>query len=160
MTISAYGGSTKTVSATPVLTVAATYAANDFVGTSATAITFSNCATVDGGTGVILGATLIDNDLQSVAMELWLFDDTPADLPADSAAWTFTDAVTPICVIPFSAYYASVLNSVSCGAPAYPVPFKCAAGSTAIYGCLVNRGTPPAGWATLKLTVKLSILQD
>jgi len=144
---------------TPVLTVAATYAANDYVGTNAAAMEFTNCARVVNGTGVIIGCSLVDKALQSVAGELWLFD-TAVTPPDDSAAWTLSDAhaATKICVIPFSTYYASALNSVSDGVPAYPAPFKCLGSSASIYGCFVTRGAP--AYASLDLTFRLAIAQD
>ena len=144
---------------TPVLTVAATYAANDYVGTSATAMVFADCARGINGTGVVVGCSLVDKALQSVAGELWLFD-TAVTPPADSAAWTLSDAhaATLIGVIPFSTYYASALNSVSNGVPAYPLPFKCLSSSASIYGCFVTRGAP--AYASLDLTFRLAISQD
>ena len=145
--------------ANPVLTVAATYVANDYVGTSAVAMSFENCARVVNGTGAVLGCELIDTALQSVAGELWLFN-TPVTPPDDSAAWTISDAhaKTSIGVIPFSTYYASALNSISNGAPAYPLPFKCISSTATLYGCFVTRGAP--AYASLDLTFKLCILQD
>ena len=148
------GTSMHVVNATPVLTVAATYVANDYVGTSGAPITFSDVVDENGFSGFILGCQLIDYALQSVAGELWLFDTTVTP-PADSAAWTISDAHAKTCigVIPFSTYYASALNSVSQGIPAAPIPFKCGAAVNDIYGCFVTRGAP--AYASLDLTFRL-----
>ena len=130
---------------TPVLTSSTddSYVANDFIGTSTLPITFENVVEANGRSGFILGCTLIDDALQSVVGELWLFD-TTFTAPADSAAWTVTDAFmeTFIGVIPFSTYYASAANSASQGIPAAPLPFKCGSAVNDIYGAFVTRGAP------------------
>ena len=150
---------TACIDVTPVLTVHATYVANDFVGTTNTAMTFANCARVNGGTGTVIGVVLVDFALQSIAGELWLFDTAPAGLPADSAPFTITDADAARCigVIPFSTYFASVLNSVS------PVgnltfAFQCLPASRSLYGAFVTRGAP--AYASGDLTFRLRVLQD
>ena len=130
------------------LTTAGAQAAGDFVGTDHTMITFANCARVNGGTGVISRVLFVDGDLQSKPGELWLFDTAAvvADegLGHDNAAFTITDAIAKTCigVIPFSAYYASALNSVSVGTPSSPIAFACLAGSKDLYGAFVTRGAP------------------
>jgi hypothetical protein len=153
------GGSTIISSNSPALTVAATYVSGDYVGTSATAMIFASCARVDAGTGVIVGCTLIDYALQSVAGELWLFDTAPTP-PADSAAWTISDAHAATCIgiIPFSTYYATALNSIALGVPAFPLPFTCGAAVRTLFGCFVTRGAP--AYASGDLTFRLAIMQD
>ena len=153
------GGLSIPISVTPVLTVHATYVANDYVGTSGAAMEFVGAARVVGGTGWILSARLIDYALQSVAAELWLFN-AAVTPPNDSAAWTITDAdsLNLVCVIPFSIYYASAANSVAPGAPIAPAVFQCGAALTSLYGCLVTRGAP--AYASGDVTVILSVLQD
>lgn len=145
------------VTVTPTLTVAATYVANDFVGTSSTAMTIA-AARINDGTGVIQSAILIDYALQSISTELWLFDASVTP-PLDSAAWSISDADALKCigVISFSTYYASALNSVAVGS-FQPIAFKAAAGTQNIYGCLVTRGAP--SYATGNVSIRLSILQD
>lgn len=153
------GGLSKSIRATPTLTVHATYAANDYVGTSGTAMVFADAARIVNGKGWVVGAHLTDYALQSVACELWLFD-TAITPPDDSAAWTLSDAhmARRICVIPFSTYYASALNSGADGVPASPALFQTLAASKDIYGCLVTRGAP--AYASGDLTVVLDIIQD
>ena len=156
--IGAVGGNATVVTVTPTLTVHATYVAGDYVGESATPMTFAACARVNSGTGKITEAVLIDYALQSVAAELWLFDQTVTP-PADSAAWTISDADSLKCigVIPFATYYANALNSV---APVgnLSIPFKIGSAATALFGCLVTRGAP--AYASGDLSVRLFIDQD
>ena len=157
--VGSIGGNEVIVNNTPTLTVHASYASGDYVGTSSTAMTFTNCARVNGGTGMISRAILADYALQSAAGELWLFDTAPTP-PADSAAWTISDADASTCIgiIPFTTYYASALNSISIGVPSAMIMFKCGVSSRDLYGCFVTRGTPT--YASGELTFRLPILQD
>lgn len=152
------GGNTAQIDVTPTLTVAATYVSGDYVGTSTTPMTFLGASRINNSTATILSAVLVDGALQSVACELWLFD-TTLTAPADSAAWTLTDAEAKRCigVIPFSTYYASGANSISF-AQGVGIGFKTISASTSLYGCLVTRGSPT--YASGDLTVRLNILQD
>ena len=137
------GGKGLQITVTPTLTVGATYAANDFVGTDHTGMTFAGAGRIAAGSGRVIGAILHDYVIASVAAELWLFTVPPAGLGLDSAAFTITDNLTCIGVIPFNTYYASALNSISNGTiPNGQIPFKCAAADTALYGALVTRGAP------------------
>lgn len=156
--IGALGGNTALITVTPTLTVHAGYVANDFVGTSATPMDFATAARINGGTGVIQSAMLIDYALQSVACELWLFDASVTP-PNDSAAWTISDADALKCigVIPFSTYYASALNSVA-QAQNVGIAFKAGAADQSIFGCLVTRGAP--AYADGDVSIRLVILQD
>ena len=105
--VSMGGSDLHTVSVTPVLTVAATYASGDYVGTSLVPMTFADVVAENGRYGYVVGCTIVDDALQSVDGELWLFD-TTFTAPADSAAWTVSAAILKTCigVIPFSTYYA------------------------------------------------------
>lgn len=156
--IGATGGNTAEIDVVPTLTVHATYVSGDYVGTSSSPMTFTGASRINNYTGTILSAVLIDYALQSVACELWLFD-TAITPPADSAAWSISDADCARCigVIPFSTYYASALNSVSF-AQGVGIGFKTLSASTSIYGCLVTRGAPT--YASGDLTVRLTIIQD
>jgi hypothetical protein len=156
------GGISTQVDVTPTLTVHATYVANDYVGTSGTPMTFANAARVNAGTGVVVGAVLVDAALQSIAGELWLFDTAPTP-PNDSAAWTITDAEAAKCIgiIPFGGtaapYYASAANSV-CPVGGLSILFKTGAASKDLFGCFVTRGAPT--YASGDLTFRLRIWQD
>lgn len=154
------GANSTVVTVTPVLSVHATYATGDYVGQSAAPMTFSGCARVAGGTGLVTSCMLIDYALQSVAGELWLFDAT-ITAPTDSGAWSLSDADMLKCVgvIPFSTYYASALNSVSFGVPtSSPIVFKCGSALRELYGCFVTRGSPT--YASGDITFRLNVLQD
>jgi hypothetical protein len=158
--LGAIGGNTVEIIVTPTLTVYATYVANDFVGTSTAPMDFTPAARINAGSGTIIGATLVDYALQSIACELWLFSATVTP-PADSAAWSISDADALKCigVIPFSTYYASALNSISVGAiPNGQLPFVTAGGDQSIFGCLVTRGAP--AYASGDISVRLVIAQD
>ncbi len=156
--LGAVGGHTACIDVVPTLTVHATYATGDYVGTSATPMTFTNAARVNAGTGIIVGAVLIDYAIQSIAGELWLFD-TAITPPNDSAAWSISDADAARClgVIPFNTYYASALNSV-CPIGGLTIAFQTLPASKNIYGCFVTRGAP--AYASGDLTFRLRVLQD
>lgn len=158
--IGTVGGVSQTIDVTPTLTVAATYTTNDYVGTSGSPMTFAGSSRINNSTGTILSAVLIDYGAQNIPFELWLFDTTVTP-PADSAAWSISDADCARCigVIPFLTYYASALNSVSF-AQGIGIGFKTISASTNLYGCLVARGTPASSWTSGQLTVRLSVLQD
>lgn len=154
------GGVSAIVTVTPTLTVHATYATGDYVGTSATPIDFSTAARVNGGSGTIVSATLIDAAAQGIETELWLFDQTVTP-PDDSAAWTISDADALKCigVIKFATtdYYSSAANKVAVKNPV-AIGFTCAAADRSIFGCLVTRGSP--AYASGDLSIRLQIIQD
>jgi hypothetical protein len=155
------GGRAVPIIVTPTLTVGATYATGDFVGTNNTAIEFPGAARVVANSGSIVGATLIDYALASVVAELWLFSAAPAGLGLDSAAFTISDADALLCigVIPFATYYASALNSISNGTiPNGNLPFRCPAGATSIFGALVTRGAP--AYTNGLISVRICVSQD
>jgi hypothetical protein len=149
---------TQVIKVTPTLTVHASYVTGDYVGTSASAMEFASASNIGEWTGTIVDAVLIDYAVQSIATELWLFSSAPTP-PADSAAWSISDADAAKCIgvvaFPAASYYASALNSV-CRAGNVVMPFKATSGS--IYGCLVTRGSPT--YADGDLTVRLTIFQD
>ncbi len=153
-------GTFTVIEANPILTVAGTFSTGDYVGTTASCITFTNCAGEAGGTGWIPSCELIDSSYTSVAGELWLFDHAVTP-PADNAAWIITKAQmkTKIGIIPFNTFYAAgTAPSTSTGVPAQLIPFKCAAGSKDLYGCHVTRGAPVL--ASLDYFYRLNVIQE
>jgi hypothetical protein len=143
--IGAVGGNAFGVDVTPTLSVAATYVANDYVGTNNVAMVFPNCARLNGGFGWITRALLVVSIVDTVALELWLFDTAPTGLGLDSAAFTITDADAARCVgvIPFQTFYTSALNSVAGGyMPNGPMGFQCLPGSRDLYGAFKTNGAP------------------
>lgn len=147
------------VECAPVLTVHANYATGDYVGTSAEPWEFANAVATPGGWGRIESAVLIDAVVTSKAGELWLFD-TAITPPADSAAWTLSDAHAATCigVLAFATYYASALNSV-CPLRDLGLTFKAAAGQTSIWGAFVTRDTALYA-ATGDIKIRLTIRQE
>jgi hypothetical protein len=145
-----------TVSVT--LTVGATYATGDFVGTSATPITFANAVRTSGGSATLRSVTISDPAASTAAaLELWLFNATVTP-PADSAAWDLSDADGLKCVgvvpIPTTAQFLSSATSVM-HVGNLGLQFHCAA--TSLFGALVTRGSPTY---TGTLQVKLDIEYD
>lgn len=143
--IGAVGGNAFGVDVTPTLSVAATYVANDYVGTNNVAMVFPNCARLNGGYGWITRVLLVVSIVDITALELWLFDTAPAGLGLDSAAFTITDADAARCVgvIPFQTFYTSALNAVAGGyMPNGPMGFQCLPGSRDLYGAFKTNGAP------------------
>ena len=140
---------TAVVSATPTLDTSA-YASGDCLHTAV--IQFVG---IPDGIGFIDKMIVVDADLQSVALELWLFSATVTPAAAN-AAHSISDAHAALCVgvISSGPYYASALNSVSV-AKGVALPFKCAA--TTLFGILVTRGAPT--YTASGLTVSLQISQ-
>jgi hypothetical protein len=97
---------------------------------------------------------LIDKGANINAGELWLFD-TAITPPADSAAWSISDADAAhvIDIIPISTFYSSALNSVGVGGSTRLC--KAASADSAIYGCYVIRAAPTADYADGDLTFVL-----
>lgn len=154
---------TAEIDVTPVLTVHATYVSGDYVGTSGTPMAFADTNHAVGDTGTIVSAALIDYAVQSLPIELWLFD-TLVTPPTDSAAWTVADAdlkrcigVIPFGLSPFSPYYISGANSISFF-QGVGIAYKATDKSISLWGCLVTRGAPT--YADGDLTVRLSLWQD
>lgn len=146
------GAPSVVVSATPTLDTAI-YASGDSLHTAV--ISFANAVRVAGGTGTIKKMVVIDKDVQSIALELWLFSATVTPAAAN-AAHSISDADAALCigVIASGTYYASALNSISVASPSLPI--TCAA--TTLFGILVTRGTPT--YTASGLTVALQIAQD
>lgn len=140
----------------PTLTVGATYATGDYVGTSGTPWTWTACRTA-GGTGMLQSVTVVDKTAGTVAGEVWFFDRS-VTVPADSAAWTITDADAQFLlgVVTTGTYVASAANSVS-SKTAVGMPIWCNSG-TSIFGAFVTRGAPT--YTSGDLTIILGIVAD
>jgi hypothetical protein len=149
----------------------AQYAPGDVIENSTSAptvITFANCARLNAGSGVIIGAQVTDGANQTIkaTLELWLFDTTVTP-DNDNAVFTPTGAelLTLIGIIQFPAFFigdATAGAGGNCVSPALlanPLTFKCAAAAAALYGVLVVRNAyvPVASEA---FSVRLRILQD
>lgn len=128
-----------------------TYAAGEVVGPTAgaTVMTFTNCARVNAGSGVITHATLVDGaNVTAIngSFELWLFD-TTFNPDADNAVFTPTDAegLTVLAIIPFTLPYVGDAtsgvggNKVYMGTVDRPIPFVTGASSRNLFGALIVR---------------------
>lgn len=147
------------------------YDINDQVATTTTAATNSNLvfqvARVDGGSGVISSAVMIDSTAETTKLsaDLLLFDQ-PVTNAADNAAAAITDAemehLLPNGVISFDGTASGNFKTggangaVSVGN--INIPFVCI-GTGVIYGVVVARNayTPISAE---KLTFRLGVLQD
>ena len=147
------------------------YAAGDVITDSTsvpTVITFSGCARVNNGSGIIIGAQCIDSANQSTkpTLELWLFDTTFTP-DNDNAVFTPTDGelATLVGIIQFNLWFVGDAtagaggNCVSLGALTEPMAFVTGASSTSLFGILVVRNayTPVA---QEQFTIRLRVLQD
>lgn len=146
------------------------YAAGDVLNESdsaGTGWTFSSCARLNGGSGIIQGATLIDSANQTTkgSFELWLFRNAPA-ADNDNAVFTPTDAelLDVVAVIPFSTVYVGDATSGANGncvhlSQPVSIPFVCDSDDTALYGVLVVRNAYTPVSAEV-ITINLKMLQD
>lgn len=145
------------------------YAAGDVVSVTGgtPAVQEYECGRINGGSGVILDAWLIDsaNVATKGSFELWLFDTEPTAV-ADNAAFAPTDAemLTLVGVIPFTAAHVGLSGSGAAGncvlrADKQNIAFDCAAASKTLYGVLVVRNAyVPVSAEVFK--VRLNVLQD
>lgn len=146
---------TVAIAVTVTLTVGATYASGDFVGTSATPISFANAVRTAAGSATLRSVTISDPAASAaVALELWLFNATVTP-PADSSAWNLSDADGLKCVgvvsIPTTAQYLSSATGVM-HVGGLGLQFHCAA--TTLFGALVTRGAPTYT-GTLQVTLEI-----
>lgn len=142
------------IAQTPTISAGA-YSALDAVGGK---LTFANAAPVANGKGVINSVTIIDDDKESAALELWLFSQDFTNT-ADNAAFDPSDADLENCigVIEIStAHYKTANDNGVATVPYVGIEFQCTNGGTSIYGQLKCTATP-SYTATTDLTVKLGI---
>ena len=154
----ALGGNSVILEFSPTLSVAGAYISGDYIGESGVCMSIDLAGRINGGTGIIESAVLIDAAKQSAAIELWLFTASVTP-PNDNAPWDVSDLEATYCigVITFDTYYASVSNSVS-SVGNVGLVFKAPVASQYLFGVLVSRGTPT--FAAGNLTIKLGLLQD
>ena len=136
--------------ANPALTVAGAYVANDYVGTSGVPMTFA-VARLDGDSGKILAAILVDAGSQHIAGKLFLWD-TLVTPPADNAAHvvSLAHAKTNLGMIQFTTYFVGTGNYFCPVYPTMPIPFVCLPDRRNIYGTFMTDGTPT--YTSLDLT--------
>lgn len=142
------------------------YAAGDTISEStsvATVWTFANVVREKGQSGTI-GKVVID-DSSSPALklqcELWLFDTAPT-ADQDNAAFTPTDAEmqTVVAVVPINgSHVGTASGNTLLTSGAIADPFRCAGGSTSLFGVLVARNAYIPTSAEV-FNIRLSIYQD
>lgn len=128
------------------------YTAGDQVGTQ---FTFADAARASGGTGTIVGATLVDaNDIIG-AYDLVIFDSS-VTLASDNAAFAVSDAdaLKVVGLIPLAAY--DIGNNRVAQQYNLAVPYLCN-GGTSLYGGLITRAGHTFFAATTDLTVVLYV---
>jgi hypothetical protein len=123
------------VGVTGVTTATTAYVAGDQVGTQ---ITLANAARLSGGSGTIVGATLIDQSDIIGAYDLVIFDSS-VTLAADNAAFAISDAdsLKIVALIQLAGAFDLTNNRV---AQAYnlAIPYVCS-GSTSLFAALITR---------------------
>lgn len=153
------GGETVYVQSIPVMSVGASYATGDYIGTTTTPQSFASAVRTSGGKGLLQSITISDkNTNAAVALELWLFSATFV-APTDSAAWAISDAeaLTVVAVVPLTTdrWMSSANNKVYSDGN-LGVVISCAA--TSLFYALVARGAPTL--VSGDLQISLGILQD
>ena len=122
------------------------YAANDVIGPAVTAVlTFANCARVNGGSGVIIGARHFKNTNTTLnaSFRLHLYRIAPTAI-ADNAVFTmaWTDGPTRIGILEFGHITGGTGSDSSEGVGTFSgaalLQFICDSGSTSIFGILTT----------------------
>jgi hypothetical protein len=137
----------------------------DTAGTAAQR-SFVGAGRVNGGSGVIDGATLIfsDNPAVTPTLKLYLFDTDPTSA-GDNAAFAPTDAQLATClgVLTFSGGEVGTTgttgNILFDSGPA-AIDFTCAGGSTTLYFLLVTRTAFTSGATSSTITLRLRVSQN
>jgi hypothetical protein len=147
---------------------ATAYAAGDVIGTATThVLDFSDVGKLAGGSGLLAGALLIDSANQATApsLELWLFSAAPA-AQVDNVAFAPTDVelanlvgVIPLTTARVGDATAGAAGNLVIQSDIASLIYKCAPGTTHLYGVLVVRNAY-APVANEVFTVVLSVLQD
>ena len=146
------------------------YAAGDAVSNSTSSpsvITFSGAARANAGSGIIVGANMIDSAAQTTKglFELWIYD-TTFGADNDNAVFTPTDGETEtlVGIIEFKIPYVGDATSGAGGncvfpAPNLSIPYTCGASSTSLFAQLVVRNayTPVS---SEKFTFRLFVIQN
>ena len=144
------------VKVTPVISAAAIYAAGDNVGGL---LTFANVAREAGSGAVLKDVTIVDDDGEDAALELWLFDQT-FTAGADNDAWSPSEAdlenLLTIVTTADGAYFAA---GATYSAAVIEVSRGMSLVGTSLFGRLVTRGTPTYT-AVDDLSVRVNVLQD
>lgn len=113
-------------------------------------------------TTVLQQINVIDNAVQSAALELWFFDTESITLPTVNNAWSISDAHAARCLgwvaIPAANYAASALNSVAV-VKQIGQSLRSTEPSGKIWYAIVSRGTPTYAAAS-DLTFQFTFYPD
>lgn len=145
------------------------YAIGDAVSDSTSAptiLTFSGAARANGGSGIIIGAMMIDSFNQTTKgiFELALFDQSVSAINDNSAvAFADADAAKCIGVINFGSPYILNTGAGTSGNVNYPaqnlgIPFTCGGSSDDIFGQVIVRNAYTPGSAE-EFTLRLWVIQ-
>jgi hypothetical protein len=109
---------TRVVAVTPTISTSPAYTSGDQIGGIMTLTDVIRQDKSGGfGTSELVGVTILDKALQSAAMSIWLFNQSPTLASSDNAAFNISDANLVLqCIGVVSvgtAYSASAANSVS-----------------------------------------------
>lgn len=120
------------------------------------AFTLSDVAREQNPTGLIVGASLIDDAAQGADTTLYLY--SSAVTASANAAYDPTDAQQEnfICAITFDTHASFTDNGISYPSSVVSCPFVSTSGS--LSGVLVTAGTPT--YTASALTLKLTVSQD
>lgn len=143
---------------TPTISAAA-YAAGDVIGTVQTV---TNAMLDDEGSCSLVDVVLTDGDKQSVAIDLFFFDELPTGIPADNAAFDLAVAQLIKCIGVVSigaGDYVNLANRSVASLGGIIKTMSAITSSKDIYMILVSRGAPTYT-TTSSLTVRLKLYQD
>ena len=144
-----------TISQTPTISAAAIYAAGDNVGGL---LTFANAAREAGDGGILVTFTIIDDDQEDAALELWIWDRT-FTAGADNAPWSPSDADLENCLGVVTTADGAYYDSANQGVATVQVTVRYDLVGTSLFGRLVTRGAPTYT-ATDDLTIRVGLVQD
>lgn len=140
------------------------YAAEDEVATATTVPLSLSLARYNGGTGLIVGATVIYSSTPTTIPQFrLLFFDQTVTLAGDNAAIALSDAhaafgIGLIDVVTTQGAAAATAGSLICvGAPTAPIAFRAQSGVQTIFVALItkNAWTPIANSETLTIRVRV-----
>jgi hypothetical protein len=148
-----------TITVTPTVSTSPAYTAKDAVGGI---MTFAGAARANGGTGRITRVTILDKGQQMKDLTLLIWNTSPT-AATDNSIYAPTDAAMDpslyVGAVPISAGMYEDLSTNSVATWTGVIPFECAAGSAALYGVLVARGTPTYT-STSDIVVGVFVEQD
>jgi hypothetical protein len=143
----------------------AVYADGDRLGAVGT---FTSAARSTGGSGTIVGATMVDDAASNFDIELWVFKVSPTMANADNGVFDITDANIAtaiwVCTIDFLAANSKLVSTTNRVCPGTwlngppSVPYV-TSGSANLFGIMKARGAYDAA-ATDDLVVTLTVIRD